>query len=275
MDEQGVLKLLGKPTERTPQPSWVYWSTKTKNQIEVHFERGRVIQIDFTSPIYQTRDGLTVQTVGNRPNQSDIRAWRIPWRFVNLKFSLRIGGLTFYCLNADSADPEYPVRYIGVVHKGTNPKREALSTVGEPNNGWHPWDGKDIYSDGAKAAAKPAGKYAVAGIDNDAAVEAFLRTLKTAVATNSRARTATLFHYPLRVNYSGRTRYIGDAQEFVRSYEALLTKPIRQALAEQRPEALFVNYQGVMIGDGVLWFGADAKTGALKVITINHVSGKD
>jgi hypothetical protein len=67
---------------------------------------------------------------------------------VNTKYTLSSGGLSFYGLNADSANPEYPAEVWGVVHTGICPVNELLFQEGAPNNGWTLWDGKDIY-DGA------------------------------------------------------------------------------------------------------------------------------
>ena len=52
------------------------------------------------------------------------------------------------------------------------------------------------------------------------------------------------------------------------SYDGIVTAKVKRALAEQSYAKLFANWQGVMVGDGELWFSAVGKTGVLRIIAI-------
>jgi hypothetical protein len=143
MTRREVLALLGTPTE-SGDPL-VYRARRGGHRLQVYFAGGRVEQIDFTSPAFQTRDGIGTRSYHEDRYAARFAMWRLRWRFVNLKHTLRPGGLTFYGLNVDSANPDYTVTYVGVVHRGAKPPHEALELQGEPEGGWTPWDGSDIY----------------------------------------------------------------------------------------------------------------------------------
>lgn len=83
---------------------------------------------------------------------------------------------------------------------------------------------------------------------------AFLGELQGAVATDQRSRVAALVSYPLKVKIRGHVLRIGSTQQFLSHYEELLPQATRAVIAAQSYEGLFVNSQGVMIGNGQLWF---------------------
>jgi hypothetical protein len=116
--------------------------------------------------------------------------------------------------------------------------------------------------------AAVAGRYSVAGID-DAAVTKFLSALQEAVAKDQRERVVALVAYPLRVNTGKRHTFLRTQKALLSAYDRVFNPEVRKALAAQRPEALFVNYLGVMIGDGQIWFGRQAGTSELRVQSVN------
>ena len=86
--------------------------------------------------------------------------------------------------------------------------------------------------------AAPANPYAVAGIENAAEFEAVFASLQKAVAANDRSRVADLVLYPLR---------------------EIMTPTVRKAIVEQKIANLFVNWQGVMVGNGEAWLSVSGK----------------
>jgi hypothetical protein len=121
----------------------------------------------------------------------------------------------------------------------------------------------------AKASAQEH-KYSVAGIDDDRAVEAFLAELKEAVAKNDRAKVASMVNFPLRVNNDRRKTLVRRRADLLRRYDAVFNRKVKEALAKQTAADLFVNYQGVMVGDGEIWFRPTGKDGRLKIVTVNN-----
>jgi hypothetical protein len=113
-------------------------------------------------------------------------------------------------------------------------------------------------------------RYAVAGIESAAAVDSFLRALKQAVARNRRAEVAAMISYPLTVSVGKRKAHLSNRKQLLRRYSLVFNNKVRQALARQRGETLFVNQNGVMIGDGEIWFGPQPGGQALRIIAINN-----
>jgi hypothetical protein len=84
--------------------------------------------------------------------------------------------------------------------------------------------------------------------------KAFLSRLQVAVRANDRGAVIKLIDFPLRVNSQGRTRLYRDAQSVQRDYDRIFTPQVRRAILGQRVDQLFVRDQGVMIGNGEVWF---------------------
>lgn len=143
MHRREVTALLGTPPEATAD-LLEYHASRGSNRLSVHLAGGRVTQIDFTSPSFRTRDGIGTRTYADDAHAARFRKWLLRWRFANVRYTLRTGGLTFYGLNVDSAHEDYPSLDVGVVHAGAGPPRPPLALEGEPNGGWAPWNGRDI-----------------------------------------------------------------------------------------------------------------------------------
>ncbi len=89
-----------------------------------------------------------------------------------------------------------------------------------------------------------------------ASFHAFLEELQAAVAADERAKVAGLVNFPLRTRIDGRVVRLHTRAEFLVHYDALLPPATRTRLAAQSYAGLFANSQGVMIGDGQIWFAA-------------------
>jgi hypothetical protein len=102
----------------------------------------------------------------------------------------------------------------------------------------------------------------------------FLQELQSAVAADERSRVATMVSYPLRTKLHGHTLRVATTKQFLSHYDELLPQATRALIAAQAYEALFVNSQGVMIGNGQLWFSgvcSDAlcSSRTIKIIALN------
>jgi hypothetical protein len=118
-------------------------------------------------------------------------------------------------------------------------------------------------------SAQQGGKYEVAGVSDERAAEKFFRDLQEAVAKDERARVASMFDYPVYVR-GRRTLRLKRRADLLRRYDAVFNGKVKRALAAQKASELFVNYQGIMIGDGEIWFGQNAKNNKLGIIAINN-----
>lgn len=84
---------------------------------------------------------------------------------------------------------------------------------------------------------------------------AFLTNLQAHVRAGNRRGVIALVSFPLRVNGAGGVRRVyRDAGALARDYDWVFSIRVRQAILAQRFGELFGRDQGVMIGDGEVWF---------------------
>jgi hypothetical protein len=97
--------------------------------------------------------------------------------------------------------------------------------------------------------------------------EAFLRALKQAVAGADARAVAAMVSYPDRVT-------IRSQEEFLARYEEIVTPDVASAIEKQSYAGVFANADGVMIGDGEVWFSGVCGDAActqqrIRIIAIN------
>ncbi|WP_401743315.1 hypothetical protein [Stenotrophomonas geniculata] len=100
--------------------------------------------------------------------------------------------------------------------------------------------------------------------------EKVFNAFKTAVVGGDRAAVVEEVRFPL--NISGGKKITGPG-EFQRNYEKIITPAVVKAVSEQDFGKVFVNQQGVMIGDGQVWLNGTCLDQActeteVKVITV-------
>ncbi len=115
-----------------------------------------------------------------------------------------------------------------------------------------------------------AADFTAAGIDDVESVEQFLHTLQSAVKHGDAAAVASLVDFPIKVFVDGRKQVIRTHDAFTTNYAKIMTDAVGKAVLAQEPDTLFVNYQGVMIGNGELWFGLIDHR--LRIIAINNAA---
>lgn len=109
--------------------------------------------------------------------------------------------------------------------------------------------------------------------------EAFLAQLKEAVVAQDKEAVAAMIAYPLATRIAGVPVTLASEEEFLRRYEELITPPVVAAVRHQTWATLFANAEGVMVGDGAIWFsgvcGDDACADvAVRIIAINPAAGQ-
>lgn len=102
--------------------------------------------------------------------------------------------------------------------------------------------------------------------------EAFF-SIQAAVVEYEAESVALWVAFPLSVTVDGQAFSIEGPADFIEQYDAVVTEEVRDAVANQRYEDLFVNAEGVMFGDGQMWLNGvcsdDACTESdVKIITI-------
>jgi hypothetical protein len=104
-------------------------------------------------------------------------------------------------------------------------------------------------------------------------VEHLLTELQASVAKHNTAAVAALVHYPIKVNPGKHPITIKSPKAFVKDYDRIITADISDVIFKQKYEALFVNSQGVMLGDGEVWITGfcldkNCKNSEIKIGTI-------
>lgn len=98
---------------------------------------------------------------------------------------------------------------------------------------------------------------------------AFFDALKKAVAADDKTSVAAMIDYPFQARINGKAVKLRDAAHFIADYDKIVTHKIKQAVAAQTYETLFANWQGVMIGDGEVWFSGVGEKNLVKITAIN------
>ena len=61
-----------------------------------------------------------------------------------------------------------------------------------------------------------------------------------------------------------------DAARFVAGYDKIMTDKVKKAIGRQTYAGLFANWQGVMIGDGEVWFSPLDNSDKVRITAINN-----
>jgi hypothetical protein len=102
------------------------------------------------------------------------------------------------------------------------------------------------------APAGDSGRFEAAGL-SDQEVRTFLDALQKGVRSSNADQVAALVEFPLDVHQCNRTLHI-QRKEFNQRFASVFDRKISKAIADATFETLFSNWQGVMIGDGEVWF---------------------
>ncbi|HGM6068062.1 TPA: hypothetical protein ACKP39_001749 [Stenotrophomonas maltophilia] len=149
------------------------------------------------------------------------------------------------------APPAEPAADAPPPMNGSTPAEAAASTTPDPAAA--PQAAAEHASENPAPAAAEEGD-ARARIDSvlgDAAqYEKVFNAFKTAVVGGDRAAVVEEVRFPL--NIAGGKKITGPG-EFQRNYEKIITPAVVKAMSGQDFGKVFVNQQGVMIGDGQVW----------------------
>lgn len=114
---------------------------------------------------------------------------------------------------------------------------------------------------------------AFAGDDKQTRDAAFLASLQQAVADDDQEAVSEMIQYPLRTTHIT----IKTPKQFLRNYDAIFSDGVKAAVAGQTADNLFYRDQGVMIGNGEIWFDAfcadgsqDCDTPEDKIFSMNN-----
>ena len=135
----------------------------------------------------------------------------------------------------------------------------------------------------SSAASDPDGAKAVddaidSNLGDHRRYRAVIDALQQAVAGGDAAGVARLVQYPIGVRIGGRNVTLKNPGAFVEHYDEVMTPGIRKAVLDTRYRDLFVNYKGVMFGQGQVWINgmckdAQCKDFDVRVVTLQEGPG--
>lgn len=89
---------------------------------------------------------------------------------------------------------------------------------------------------------------------SDAEAKRFLGVVQSYVAKDNARGLAQVIEFPLSVNAGKSRRKLSAAGEFTSGYAKIVTPTVREKILAQQPAKLFHRADGVMMGDGEVWF---------------------
>lgn len=108
-----------------------------------------------------------------------------------------------------------------------------------------------------------------ANFKSQSEVTDFLGKLQNKAKLRDAKGFSELINFPVRVNHNGTLKKLHSANEFNSIANEVITSNVMDIILNQKADEIFCNYQGIMLGDGEIWFGKiKGKTG---IITINNM----
>jgi hypothetical protein len=125
----------------------------------------------------------------------------------------------------------------------------------------------------------PAGKYSVAGLDDEKEVAKFFVSFRDAVKNHEKAKVAGMIAYPIQLTLaSGKVAVIKSPKAFIKKYDEIFDRIFTDALSKKSPNELWANSQGVATASGEIWLGDVLAGGSgqyqLKITAINGVTAR-
>lgn len=108
----------------------------------------------------------------------------------------------------------------------------------------------------------------IAGVEDAQAVKDFLAELRDAAIANDREAIVSLVQYPFTTYDTGTPLKTYEFPvDLLADFEQVVTQPVLDAMSQAQYASLFPNDEGVMIGNGEVWFGQFDE--GLKIQAIN------
>jgi len=93
-----------------------------------------------------------------------------------------------------------------------------------------------------------------------------IRKIHNAVKNNRKYDLIRLISFPTKIYISGKLTTFNTKKDFLKQYDVLFTNKYRKRVSQEIPKHMFHNSQGIMLGDGAMWFTED---GAIKSLNIH------
>jgi hypothetical protein len=107
-------------------------------------------------------------------------------------------------------------------------------------------------------------RYAIAGVHDDETIHRRAYQFWKAVQLGDRKTVASLLEYPIEVRLPAGMVRLRRPADLIARYDRIFTDRFRERIANAMPRNMFSKANGIMLGDGQVWFGPDGK-----VISLN------
>lgn len=114
-----------------------------------------------------------------------------------------------------------------------------------------------LFKDGSQPST-----WKVAGFDNPEDFKNFYRNFQILVANSQKEKIAEFINYPLP--------NIKDRADFIKNYDLVFNKKVKDAVNNQNIDEIWRNYSGVMIGNGEIWFNQLSGEKGYWITAINY-----
>jgi hypothetical protein len=88
------------------------------------------------------------------------------------------------------------------------------------------------------------------GFDSPAKLISLITNLKQAAKNGDKTAVAALVDYPIVVRMGKAEREIANQTDFIKNYDAIMTKPVRDAVLNFKMKDYFINRRGLAMSDG-------------------------
>ncbi len=108
-----------------------------------------------------------------------------------------------------------------------------------------------LYED--NETSKDPNRYQVAGIDDADEFDETYELLRAALSDNDKDTFADHIAYPINVIINGKKTEIKNKEVFLKNFDEIMNEDMKNIFLNQKLEDFFVNYQGIMVGNGQFW----------------------
>ncbi|VVE58986.1 hypothetical protein PIN31009_05411 [Pandoraea iniqua] len=105
--------------------------------------------------------------------------------------------------------------------------------------------------------------YGAAGANDDETINRAAGMFRKGVLDDRRDVVAQSIRYPVRVSLRGKTLILRNPKSLLARYNEIFTDSYVRAIGAAVPRLMFARDQGVMLGDGAVWFDATGRVIAL------------
>lgn len=160
--------------------------------------------------------------------------------------------------------------------KNTGIFKGTMDTVDKIEGTWISSDGKQSYPFKLSLASNIPGaeygkRYQIAlSSKSDADVDRFVSEIQDYVIKDNKEQLAEHISYPITAKINGKSVKIQNKNDFIKNYNGIFHADYKKAISEACTKYLFVNFQGIMFGEGQYNIWINENNSKLMITAINN-----